>query len=53
MILSGITDFFPDSHDSDKSDDIFCKHQPVLCIDLELIIIMLLYRQQFYHFFIF
>lgn len=49
MILSSIKDFLPASLDSYISDDISCKHQPILCIDLDFIIIMLLYRQQFSH----
>lgn len=53
IIFSSITDFFPASLDSDKSDDISCKHQPILCIDLDFIIIMLLYKQQFSHYFVF
>lgn len=53
IIFSSIKDFFPASLDSYKSDDISCKHQPILCIDLDFIIIMLLYREQFYNSFVF
>lgn len=52
MIFSSIKDFFAASLDSYKSD-ISCKHQPILCIGLDFVIITLLYREQFYNFFVF